>query len=299
MVSSILMGLSWSFIQPSFGSLLASSSTPEERNYVFSLNGFSNLIGVSAGTVLGGYFPSIGLNLLRNEYFGYKLSFIVSAAIFIILFLLVNRIDVDIKIEKGRRISIPGDVRNTLIKLTIPAMLIGFGAGFVIPYFQLQFKYRFGVSIESISYIFAITDVIMAILMLYIPFIAEKVGSLRTIVSLWLLATLSLFLMPFISYLPLGFYLFSSLYVIRTILMNVASPIQSSFEFSLIPSEYRMITSSLLSLAWVGMNSLSAYLGGILITYSLNIPFYICTTFYLSSAIMYWIFFRNYIPKLR
>ncbi|MEM2269077.1 MAG: hypothetical protein QXM30_05725 [Thermoplasmata archaeon] len=41
------------------------------------------------------------------------------------------------------------------------------------------------------------------------------------------------------------------------------------------------------------MNSLSAYLGGILITISLNIPFYSCNAFYLSSAIMYYIFFRN------
>ncbi|MEM3220548.1 MAG: hypothetical protein QXV43_04370, partial [Thermoplasmata archaeon] len=106
-------------------------------------------------------------------------------------------------------------------------------------------------------------------------------------------ATLTLFLMPFISYLPMGFYMFSSLYIIRTILMNVAGPIQSSFEFSLIPKDFRMITSSLLSLSWVGMNSLSAYLGGILITISLNIPFYSCNAFYLSSAIMYYIFFRN------
>ncbi|MEM2269078.1 MAG: hypothetical protein QXM30_05730 [Thermoplasmata archaeon] len=128
-------------------------------------------------------------------------------------------------------------------------MLIGFGAGFVIPYFQLQFKFRFGVSIESISYIFALTDFIMAILMLYIPFYAEKKGTLITIVVLWLLATLTLFLMPFISYLPMGFYMFSSLYIIRTILMNVAGPIQSSFEFSLIPKDFRMITSSLLSLS--------------------------------------------------
>ncbi len=292
-IASILMGISWSFSQPNFGSLLASASTVDERNYVFSLNGFFNLVGMSAGTVLGGYFPSIGEVLFSNAILGYKLSFVISILIFISVFFLIEMIDIDIKMERGRSASIPQDVRKMLIKLTLPAMLIGFGAGFVIPYFQLQFKYRFGISIESISYIFAITDLLMAMLMLYIPFYAEKKGTLMTIVSLWLLATLTLFLMPFISNLPMGLYLFSSLYVIRTILMNVAGPIQSSFEFSLIPKEYRMITSSLLSLSWVGMNSLSAYLGGLLILYSLNLPFYICTSFYLTSALMYYIFFRN------
>jgi len=292
-MSAILMGLSWSLVQPSFGSLLASAASLNERNYVFSMNGFSNLIGMSLGTVVGGYFPSVGKILLSSELDGYRLSFIFSIIIFILLFTLVRKISTDIRMGRGRRINLPKDVRITLIKLTLPAMLIGFGAGFVIPYFQLQFKYRFGISIESISYIFAFTDVLMAILMLYIPFIAERLGTLKTIVSLWLLATLTLFMMPFISYLPLGFYLFSSLYVMRTILMNVAGPIQSSFEFSLIPRDYRMITSSLLSLAWVGMNSLSAYFGGVLIVYSLNIPFYICTAFYLASALMYWIFFRG------
>jgi MFS family permease len=297
--SGALSGLSWAFVQPGFGSLLASSSPPEERNYVFSLNGFSNLLGMSIGTVIGGYFPSIGRYFFNNDLYGYKLSFVFSILIFLILFFFFKNIEIDIKMERGKRIELPRDVKITLIKLTLPAMLIGFGAGFVIPYFQLQFKYRFGISIESISYIFAITDVLMAILMLYIPFVSERVGTLKTIVALWLLATISLFMMPFISYLPFGFYIFSSLYVIRTILMNVAGPIQSSFEFSLIPKEYRMITSSLLSLAWVGMNSLSAYFGGLLIVYSLNIPFYICTSFYLSSAIMYWIFFKNYIPRFK
>ena len=292
-ISSVFMGLSWSLSQPSFGSLLATAASPEERNYAFSLNGFSNLIGASLGTAFSGYFPSIGQIIFLNTIFGYKLSFIISIFILVFLTFLVKKIDINLKVEKQEKVKIPSNVKKTLIKLTLPAMLIGFGAGFVIPYFQLQFKFRFGVSIESISYIFALTDFIMAILMLYIPFYAEKKGTLITIVVLWLLATLTLFLMPFISYLPMGFYMFSSLYIIRTILMNVAGPIQSSFEFSLIPKDFRMITSSLLSLSWVGMNSLSAYLGGILITISLNVPFYICTAFYLSSAIMYYIFFRN------
>lgn len=292
-ISAIFMGLSWAFTQPSFGSLLASAASVNERNYVFSMKGFSNLIGMSLGTVISGYFPSIGKILLSSELDGYRISFILSILISIVLVILIRKIGTDIRIGREKRISLPKDVRTTLIKLTVPAMLIGFGAGFVIPYFQLQFKYRFGISIESISYIFAFTDVLMAILMLYIPFIAERMGTLKAIVSLWLLATITLFMMPFVSYLPLGFYLFSSLYVMRTILMNVAGPIQSSFEFSLIPRDYRMITSSLLSLAWVGMNSLSAYFGGVLIVYSLNIPFYICTAFYLTSALMYWIFFRG------
>lgn len=291
-ISAVLIGLSWSLSQPSFGSLLASSAGADDRNYVFSMNGFSNLIGISIGTVVGGYFPIIGRYFLSSELYGYRLSFIFSIIVLIILLALITNIGTDIKVGR-EKVKMPGDVKKTLIKLTIPAMLVGFGAGFVIPYFQLQFKYRFGISIESISYIFAFTDILMAILMLYIPFVAEKMGTLKTIVSLWLLATLTLFLMPFISYLPLGFYLFSSLYVVRTILMNVAAPIQGSFEFSLIPKNYRMITSSLLSLAWVGMNSLSAYFGGVLIEYSLNIPFYICTAFYLSSAMMYWMFFRG------
>ncbi|MEM4878295.1 MAG: MFS transporter, partial [Thermoplasmata archaeon] len=226
-ISSVFMGLSWSLSQPSFGSLLATAASPEERNYAFSLNGFSNLIGASLGTAFSGYFPSIGQIIFLNTIFGYKLSFIISIFILVFLTFLVKKIDINLKVEKQEKVKIPSNVKKTLIKLTLPAMLIGFGAGFVIPYFQLQFKFRFGVSIESISYIFALTDFIMAILMLYIPFYAEKKGTLITIVVLWLLATLTLFLMPFISYLPMGFYMFSSLYIIRTILMNVAGPIQS------------------------------------------------------------------------
>lgn len=295
---SIIYGISGAFSNPNFNSILSKASEEHRRNFVFSLNGFLNLMGSTIGIVLSGYFPALGSKLFNSDEIGFKIALTITAILWIGTLITILSVKEDIKLKRNEKINIPKNVLKTMIKLTIPASLIGLGAGFVIPYFQVQFQDRFHLSISTISYIFSITTFSMAIIMLIVPFLARRKGTLTTIVSFQLIAAVLLFTMPFTSNLKnFGLLIFSGLYYLRTILMNVAGPIQSSFELSMVPEIYRPVMSSLVSLSWVGMNSVSVYLGGIIMQYSLNLPFYICTAFYITSSVLYFIFFKDLVKK--
>jgi len=184
-----------------------------------------------------------------------------------------------------------------IYRLMLPAMLIGAGAGFLIPYFPVQFKDRFGASVQLISLIFSLTSLFMAFFMLYMPYIERNRGSLRSIVSSWLLSTAFMIAMPLTGI--FGFMalpLFSAFYFFRTVIMNAISPVQSSFELSLLKEQYRPIASSLETLAWNAANSGTVVLGAIIMRYSLNLPFYICAIFYIFASLLYYRFFRNFKP---
>ncbi len=295
---AVISGLAQAFSSPNFNSLLSKASEEKRRNFVFSFNGFVNLIGSTLGITVSGLFPSLGKFLFRNNLMGFKLALLTVLILWTISLILIRFLKDDIKIKREERKKVPREILKTMLKLTIPASLIGLGAGFVIPYFQLQFQYRFHLGISAISYIFSITTFAMAILMLFVPFLARKRGSLSTIVTFQVIAALLLLSMPFSSNLSsMGLYFFSALYFFRTILMNVTGPVQSSFELTMIPEEFRPFMSSLVSLSWIGMNSISVYFGGIIMNYSLNLPFYICASFYVTSSILYYIFFKNVIKK--
>lgn len=291
-IASILIGFSGSLVNSSFSSLISKSSDDQTRKFVFSLSSFFSLIGATVGNLIGGILPRIGV-VIGSETFGYLIFPFLLLLIFGIAFSISIRIKVDIKLKTNeKRPEIDRETAKTISKLIVPASLIGFGAGFLIPYFQLQFKYRFDINIESIAYIFALTNMIMAFTILFIPFIAERRGSVLTIVTFQLLATSTLLIMPFISGIQgLGLPIFTSLYIFRTLMMNVSNPIQTSFELSLIAEEHRPFMSSLVSFSWTGLNSISTLIGGFLIMYSLNLPFFVTASFYLTSSVLYIIFF--------
>jgi len=295
---AIISGFAQAFSSPNFNSLLSKASEEKRRNFVFSFNGFVNLMGLTLGITVSGLFPSLGRFLFKNNLIGFKLALLTVLILWTISLILIRLLEDDIKIKREERKKVPKEILKTMLKLTIPASLIGLGAGFVIPYFQLQFQYRFHLGISTISYIFSITTFAMAILMLLVPFLARRIGSLSTIVTFQVIAALLLLSKPFSSNLSsMGLYFFSALYFFRTILMNVIGPVQSSFELTMIPEEFRPFMSSLVSLSWIGMNSISVYFGGIIMNYSLNLPFYICAIFYVTSSILYYIFLKIAIKK--
>ncbi len=291
-IASALSGLASSFMNSSFSSLISKSSEEYIRKYVFSLSSFFGLIGNTIGNILGGIMPEIGV-AIGSKSMGYSMLPFVLLFLIFLAFLISTKIKIDIKLNKMEtRPKLDGSTKKIILKLIIPASLIGFGAGFLIPYFQLQFKYRFNINVESISYIFALTNLIMAFVILFVPFIAEKRGSVFTIVIFQSLATLTLLLMPFIGGIKgIGLSLFTSLYIFRTLMMNVSNPVQTSFELSLIQEEHRPFMSSLVSFSWTGLNSISTLIGGYLIMFSLNLPFYITASFYFTSSILYITFF--------
>lgn len=291
--SAVVWSLGSSMISPNFGALVSKSENIDMRTHGFSASGFMSQIGVFAGTAASGIVSSSFYPFVRRVN-AYRLVFVISAVIMLLSVYpaMLSRVNI-----RGSRPKLREQSYGIIYRLMVPAILIGAGAGFLIPYFPVQFKERFGASVQLISLIFSLTSLFMAFFMLYMPYIERNRGSLRSIVSSWMLSTVFMMAMPLTGI--FGFMalpLFSAFYFFRTVIMNAISPVQSSFELSLLKEQYRPIASSLETLAWNAANSGTVVLGAMVMRYSLNLPFYICATFYISASILYYRFFKHFRP---
>lgn len=285
----VASGASGALIYPNFSSLV---SVSEERNRLtssYSLSGFSNQIGAFAGTALSGYLAD-SLKALIGQPGSYRAVIAIASA--------VAAASLVEPLKRGPDIR-PGPLRRRsglrmMWRPLVAAALIGAGAGFLIPYFQLQFKYRFNAPVQQISLVFSAANLAIAIIMLFMPAVERALGSLNSIVWSWIAATLFMIAMPFVSGLPAGFYLFSSFYIIRTVIMNAIGPVQSSFEMSLFQEQERPFFSSAENFIWNATNSATVVAGGIIMQESLNMPFFICGAFYLSASAVYYTLMRRY-----
>ncbi|MDP8023822.1 MAG: MFS transporter [Nitrososphaeria archaeon] len=292
--SSIVGSLGSSMNSAALNPLISKSESLANRTKAFSLNYFFNNIGAFIGTAFSGSL----VDLLKNRigYFSsYRSIFAVSASVFLVSSYIISRVHTDLK-PSPPKIDLKNENVNTIYKLAIPAGLIGAGAGFLIPYFPLQFRDRFNLSVSVISVIFSITNLFLAFFALYMPALERRLGSLRSIISSWVLATTFMVLMPFIGFLgtnPVAEALFAAFYLVRTLTMNVITPVQSSFELSLLNDEYKSIGSSIETLTWNSVYSVTVIFGAYLMRWSLNAPFFVCATFYYASAIIYYKFFSK------
>lgn len=91
-----------------------------------------------------------------------------------------------------------------------------------------------------------------------LPTIADKAGSVRTIVTFNGSATLLIAGMPFLPSFPLA----AVVYIIRTILMNIVNPIWDAFMMRFFSTEERSTALALRNLAWTATFGAGQYLGG-------------------------------------
>jgi len=172
----------------------------------------------------------------------------------------------------------------------IPQATIGFGAGFVIPYFQVYFEKRFDVPINDIGIAFMLNNLVMAAALLLIPKAAERMGSIRATLATQVGAITLLVIIPFVP--PPYYWLCVALFIARMVLMNVSGPILTAYMLQHVPQHARGTATSMTMIAWVTSNSLGIFIGGFLWNEGVYWPqFIICLTLYVVATFMYATFF--------
>lgn len=302
MGAAVMTGVASALFSPAYQAMLAGKTDEKKRKYFFSLQSFVSMIGFSTAMLVAGAIPDLAKNMTSDGLFGYRLAI----GIGVLFFALQFTVSVFVKGEKGvrkekmkerrpvkARFRDSKDAKN-ILKFAIPAMLIGMGAGILIPFFQLQFKLRFNMVPTQIGMVFAFTQITMAAAILILPKIADRIGSVRLIVSAEGLATISLVMMPIVVIFPsLAFELFLALYVVRTILMNMSGPVSNAFTMSRVSPDNRALTTSVITVSWIGTHAVGSFIGGYIMGISLDLPFYICAAFYGLATATYYLFFRN------
>jgi MFS family permease len=274
---------------------LTEHSSPRERTHLFSAFFATALAAGVIGSVLGGWIPWVLQRLPEamrpDPLLGYRLALLTGACLGLTAMLPLLRLS-GLEETKYSPAEAPTG-RETVQKLApiaVNAILIGAGAGLVIPFMNLYFAVRFGCSSGQIGLFFAIAQISTAAAGLIGPVLARRFGKLKTATAFELLS------LPFL--ITLGAERRLSVAVgafwLRATLMQASNPLFQAFVMETLAPALRARASSLINLLWNAGWAVSATLAGAIIQrFGYAVPFYITAVLYGAAATFFYWSFRG------
>ena len=300
LLASLTSGLIGTVAWVAQAPFMMENSRREERTYLFSFSWTLMIIMGVIGSSLGGVLPDIingftGLPIgADGSAFGYRISLAVSIALSFAAILPILMIRENKRPKKQRMLDLLS-LRNvkssrTIIKFMIPAAIIGFGAGFVVPLFNVFFKKRFLATAEQVGLMSALSNVTLGMGTLIAPALSKKLGKVKSVALCEYLS------MPFIMFTTLSpsLSLAAASYITRTALMNMAGPIGTTLQMELVTKTERATTNGLMIMADNIPRAVTASVSGTMMTGSdFFTPFLFTTVTYFIASSLYFTFFRR------
>jgi MFS family permease len=292
-LSMITFGVAQSLWMVSGAPFMMENSTDEERNALFSANfGLQTLVGF-AGTLVGGYLPTLfgsmlGAGVESPTAYGFTMGVTVVLS-------LLALIPVVLIEERPRpagfsaRSFLPW--RNVsdlglVARIFIPNIVISMGAAILIPYMNLFFKETYPISDKLLGSIFAISSIVTGVATLASPLLADRWGRIRSLVITQLTSIPFLLLIGFSGI----FWVSAAAFWVRAALMNMGNPLYSAFAMEQVPERERATVSGLMGMSWNIGWTVGPYLSGYMQQHP-NIgfkPIFVvtCSLYILASILM-------------
>jgi MFS family permease len=299
---AFISGLAMAFLQVSGIPWLAENSTPEQRVNLFSLHFAFMTAANVVGSLLGGLLTDV-FSFFVSDVNSIRLTLIIGAVIYLIAIIPTT------KFQKPQQkpaqpkqaraaISWKNNGMKLIVLFAVAQMLIGFGAGLVIPYLNLYFSDRFSASTTSIGLIISLGQAATALAMFIGPWVVKKLGEVKAVVFLQLASLPFLLLTAYTNHLwlaALGF-------LFRQALMNAGNPIQMSLMMSKVNDSMKGLANSVnqmvFNLGWALMGPVST---GIVVQYGAYwgyaYVFTITAGLYLIGSLYFLIVFKGIIVK--
>jgi MFS family permease len=175
------------------------------------------------------------------------------------------------------------------LKLSLPNLLIGFGAAILIPYMNVFFVERHAVSDQNLGVLFSLSSLMVGIGSMVGPRIAGALGSkIRAVVLTQALSLVFLLVMGFSPF----FWMVGIGFLMRGTLMNMAVPLYSAFSMELIPEREQGTVNSVKELAWQVGWAVGPYISGLVqLSFGFTPLFITTAVLYASAILVTWIFF--------
>ncbi len=162
--------------------------------------------------------------------------------------------------------------------------LIGFGAGMIVPYFNLYFRDWVGSSIPQIGFVFALGQFGTALGSILSPAIAGRFGLIRGVVYSQLCS------LPFMALMAWRheFWVCAMSFVFRGAFMNMCVPMRQETMMEIIPDHLRARASAIDSMSWNLTWAIAMFFsGGIIKNWGYDVSLVIAFCCYLCSALIY------------
>ena len=178
---------------------------------------------------------------------------------------------------------------NLIARFSVCNAFIGFGAGMIVPYFNLYFRDWVGASIPQIGMVFAMGQFGTALGSISSPLIAKRVGLVKGV------AFSQLCSLPFMALMAWQheLWLCSLCFIFRGAFMNMCIPMRQETMMEVIPERHRARASAADSMSWNLSWAIAMFFsGGIIRDWGYDTSLYIAFACYFISASLYYRLFR-------
>ena len=291
---------------------MAENSAPRERVHLFSVGSALSTGAAMGGSLLAGLIP-----LWMSPTLGKVAAYRWAASLGIVLWFLslipawmLRQYPRDLAGER----AVPNQSRpmarllglglgqihhpGLIAKLVTCGTVLSFGAGFVVPLFNVFFHEGLHAQEHQIGLTFASGSAVLALATLLAPFVHERLGKVPAIV-LSRLASIPFILVIAFSqdispFLAPALSIAGVAYVLRVGLMNLAAPVASAFSMELLDQAERGTATGLQMMGSGIAGALGSYLGSrMMAAGDYHTPFGAMAALYLISTGLFWILFRR------
>jgi MFS family permease len=297
LVSGLVGTIGWVASAP----FMTENSRREERTYLFSVSSTIMIIMGVLSSYVGGVMPDffnaafgMPIGAETGSALGYRMTLLIAVALDLATvapIMLVKESKSIHRQKMGTLLSLRNiQSPRTIIKFMIPTALVGFGAGFIVPLFNIFFKLRFAATTEEIGLIFALGSIALGIGTIAAPIISDNIGKVKSVVACQYLSMPFIMLMTLAPNLPMA----TAAYVARGALMNMAGPISTTLQMELVTETERATTHGLMVTADSIPRAITASISGRMMTgEDFCTPFLFTTFAYFVASSLYFLFFRK------
>ncbi|MRR52647.1 MAG: MFS transporter, partial [Rhodocyclaceae bacterium] len=294
-VANVLLGFAQSLAGVTMGPFLMENSSERERTYLFSFSSGFQTASAFVGNWIGGYLPTwLGsaqaVSATSTRAYGSSLLVIAAGAAMAIVplfFLRTPRLSKDQRsffapIEYFRKQP------ALLGKLILPMLATSVGAGLIMPFMNVFFRQVHHQPDTVIGSLFAWGSLAMGIGILLAPPMADRLGKIQLVVITQGLSIPFLVLLGFAPWFSVA----AVAYYFRLALMNMSSPVYSTYVMEKVEPSARATVASLVSMAnnfgWAFSPTIS---GWIQVKYGYGPAFLGTIVMYALTVYLYWSFF--------
>jgi len=293
-IAGLLGGVCEGTYLATVNAFIADQTTPKNRDSAFTLSFIIGGTGGTMGTALPFFVPEIASRLaIKSSALHSDLLYLfgfVSLVLALALYAVIK--DVPEVIKPG---GTPwrGKTTTVLLKFSGINSLIGLGAGFIIPLIPTWLWLKFAVPDTYSGPLLAVAGTTIGLAAFFSPRIAREIGSVRAIVLTQGLSVAFMLALAFEGNVLAA----AAIYVVRTMLMNMASPLMDSYLMGIVVPEQRGFASSVNSVIWRIPNSITTFIGGIILSSgNFALPFILAGSFYAVAISLFYPTFRNVKP---
>jgi MFS family permease len=244
---------------------------PKKRNTVYALYNMAGTFAMSGGVLLSGL-PRIfelqyGLDQVQSIKPLFLFYSVVGIGVVGIYFLLSNKIEVESsnnidtikRPKKPLRQTLSPKSKEIVGKLSGLFAIDSFAGGFVIQSIvSFWFFTRFGVELNTLSYIFSVAGVLTAFSFVVAAKLADKIGLINTMVFTHIPSNILIILVAFAPTLPLAI----ALYLVRMALSQMDVPTRQSYIVAVVKENERTAAAGITNISRNIAQSVSPSLAG-------------------------------------